>query len=384
MSRHRAALAALSTVELSAGLRRRGDYQLEVECLRGWAIVLVFLFHAWGISVGDGTRDVPLPLAFVVAGNTGVTLFFVLSGFLLSRPWLRALRNGSEAPAPGRYLAARALRILPLYYLAVAIAAIASGAPDKALPALWFGFIGFDLFPWSLVWWSLITEVQFYLALPVAGWLVCRGPGGRAWLWALLVSWAGLYAWLVLGAGDGKSFLLTKSLFARLPAFLLGALAAWLSLQPAAGPPSPIPRAPPARLAGILVCLLALGLVLQAVAATGDWVAEQHWHWHHAVEAALWSLLLLFVLGGAFPGRALLVNRPLAWIGKLSYSIYLNHVPLLFFLIDPARMDRTDYAGSLEAFAWPLLAALLSLLLAALSWRLVELPCLSLKERLRR
>jgi peptidoglycan/LPS O-acetylase OafA/YrhL len=116
----------------------------------------------------------------------------------------------------------------------------------------------------------------------------------------------------------------------------------------------------------------------------GDQAAEQRWHLHHTLEGALWAALLLLLLGGAFPGRALLVNRPLAWIGKLSYSIYLNHVPILFYLIFPAKDGVANYAVSPAAWAWPLLGAALSLALAAVTWRLVELPFLNLKARLAR
>ena len=367
---------------LRAGVRRPADYQLELECLRGWAITLVFLFHAWGISVGGGASGpVPPWLAFVVAGNTGVTLFFVLSGFLLSRPWLRSLQGKRPPPDTRNYLLARALRILPLYYLAVAVAMLATGEPGRVLPALWFRFIGFDVFPWSVVWWTLITEVQFYLALPLAGWLACRGPGGRRLLLVLLLAWLIAYALLVIAGGQERGFLLTKSLFARLPAFLLGAAAAWLSLHG-----TWLARTPAwQRLAGILLCLGLLAFLLRAVAVVGDRAAEQGWqHLHHTLEAGLWAALLLLLLGGSFPGRALAVNRPLAWIGKLSYSIYLNHVPILFYLIYPAKAGVENYAGSLAAWGWPLLGAALSLALAAVTWRLVELPFLNLKGRLSR
>ncbi len=366
---------------LRAGVRRPEDYQLELECLRGWAITLVFLFHAWGISFGGGASErIPPWLAFVVAGNTGVTLFFVLSGFLLSRPWLRHLQGKRPPPDMRNYLVARGLRILPLYYLAVAVAMLASGEPGRVLPALWFHFLGFEVFPWGVVWWTLITEVQFYLALPLAGWLACRGPGGRRLLLALLLAWLVAYALLVVAGESGKGFLLTKSLFARLPAFLLGIAAAWLSLHS-----TWLARAPAwQRLAGTLLSLGLLALLLQAVVALGDSAAEQRWHLHHTLEGALWAALLLLLLGGAFPGRALLVNRPLAWIGKLSYSIYLNHVPILFYLIFPAKDGVANYAGSPAAWAWPLLGAALSLTLAAVTWRLVELPFLNLKGRLAR
>ena len=84
---------------LRSGIRGAGDYLESVDTLRGWAIVMVFLFHAWGISGAPEavTGDVLL-LAFVEAGRTGVTLFFVISGFLLSLPWLSSKLQGESSP----------------------------------------------------------------------------------------------------------------------------------------------------------------------------------------------------------------------------------------------------------------------------------------------
>ncbi len=69
---------------LKNGVRRGTKYLYEIECFRGLAVVLVFGFHVWGISFGDSKPSSLSPWVYVAAGNTGVTLFFVLSGFLLS------------------------------------------------------------------------------------------------------------------------------------------------------------------------------------------------------------------------------------------------------------------------------------------------------------
>jgi peptidoglycan/LPS O-acetylase OafA/YrhL len=89
----------------------------ELESVRGIAILLVFAFHVDGFvrfpfSVAP---SVPLSLAFVHAGFTGVDLFFVLSAFLLSLPFL-AEGAGGRRVVVREYALRRALRILPLYY----------------------------------------------------------------------------------------------------------------------------------------------------------------------------------------------------------------------------------------------------------------------------
>lgn len=83
-----------------AGLRNPRGYIPQLESLRGWAILLVIAFHYFGIlrddSAGGLAADSPLWLRLFGAGNTGVTLFFVLSGFLLTQPFIRAIRAGEH------------------------------------------------------------------------------------------------------------------------------------------------------------------------------------------------------------------------------------------------------------------------------------------------
>jgi len=87
----------------------------EIEALRGLAIALVVLFHTNGIltlapvTVG---RDVSLPGAFILAGHIGVSLFFLLSGFLLTPAFIREATDGQRVDRRA-YFRRRALRILP-------------------------------------------------------------------------------------------------------------------------------------------------------------------------------------------------------------------------------------------------------------------------------
>jgi peptidoglycan/LPS O-acetylase OafA/YrhL len=92
----------------------------------------------------------------------------------------------------------------------------------------------------------------------------------------------------------------------------------------------------------------------------------------------------LILLLGKPLGAAALLNRPMAIIGKLSYSIYLNHVPILFFLIYPVResLGQAQYLDSAWVYVIPLAALLASTLLAYVTYRLIELPFLNIKHRL--
>lgn len=74
----------------------------------------------------------------------------------------------------------------------------------------------------------------------------------------------------------------------------------------------------------------------------------------------------------------------MAITGKLSYSFYLVHVPILFYMIYPIRegMGQEQYIESPWLFITPALALLLSILVSYITYRLIELPFLNMKHRL--
>ncbi|QFU74769.1 acyltransferase [Halioglobus maricola] len=369
-------------LELNAGMRGGAGYLLELECVRGLAILLVFLFHALGVSVGQIDAPVPFWLSYIAAGSSGVTLFFVLSGFLLSLPWLRYASGEGHLPGVRNYYVARVLRIVPLYLVAVLFASVVTGNWAVGLRAALFQFVGFDIFPYSVVWWTLTTEVQFYLVLPLLALALLR-PGWTRWVCVFAgVAWLGAYSYtFVYPGGDQpiRSYWLTKSLFGRLPAFLIGVLAAWCYLRcRGLGWERQ-------RLAATLIIIgawLCLGWVLQLSLELGK-RSEWSWHLHHSYEALLWAIIVLALLLGAPFARRVLVNRSLAILGKLSYSLYLVHVPILFYLIYPVKQTAGDaYAGSVVSYLLPLAALILSLGLSFITYRLIELPFLNLKHRI--
>lgn len=366
-------------------------YLNEVECLRGLAISLVFAYHAWGISFGEGDSSTPLPLVFFAAGQTGVTLFFVLSGFLLSLPWLRWAKEKSETkPNIRSYYGARSLRILPLYFLWVLLAAVLTGEWSNALKAFTFQFIGFDMFPYGVVWWTLTTEVQFYLVLPFVWWAWITGGWYRFFLYLGLLLWLSAYL-AVFEFGivqqPAFSYWVTKSLFGRLPAFLIGMLCAAVFFGPFYESKSSFfQKNRLASTVGFFAILLALSLILQRTLNESDWITESKWHLHHTYEAILWGCLLLLLLASKPLFHQILVNPVMALVGKLSYSIYLSHVAILYFMIDGVRemIGKEIYPDSLTAIYLPLVALLATLVLSMLTYRYIERPFLNLKKKLAR
>src|SRR5690348_11913534 len=160
------------------GIAKSRQYFPEAESLRGIACLLVFFHHLLaGIKNvgGDGGYSPPLWASIILGGHTGVSLFFILSSFLLTQPFLIEITGGKRV-SRREFFSRRVLRILPLYYVAVTVGTdvMATQAHDllKGIPYLFFlnSFAGWSesLAPYSAVWWSLATEAQFYVALPLA------------------------------------------------------------------------------------------------------------------------------------------------------------------------------------------------------------------------
>ena len=211
----------------------------ELESLRGIAVLLVFTFHVNGFVLypfPSASDTVSLPMAFVRAGHTGVDLFFLLSAFLLSRPFLDDGLGGKPVRLRD-YFARRALRILPLYWTAVLVGTLLSASHPadalRAVPHLLFisgiPALSAPLAPYGAVWWSLETEVQFYLLLPLLA-VFLRTPARRWAGLALLGLYTGAYVIAIRGAVTHWSLqaqlALWNSVFGRGPLFLCGIAAA--------------------------------------------------------------------------------------------------------------------------------------------------------------
>ena len=370
----------------------------EVESLRGIAIALVVLFHVDLLSGGPSLAESAhpsLPGAFLHGGHTGVSLFFVLSGFLLAPPFLVAAGGGPPVRC-GAYFARRALRILPLYVTAVAIASVrcATRPADvlRGIPYLFFLNAFPDattrLVPYSDVWWSLATEAQFYLVLPVLPWLWRTRV--RRWMSvALALAWVAAYVgtvtdWVGTGTVVGR-ITLFASMFGRGPLFVLGAGAAcalpglrtrvrtWTASHPWAARGGLADVA----FAGVIV---GLAVLLRAVAGMSYIGAELSWQWWHLIEGVLWTTALVLVTATPLRSRWLFCNPLLSRLGLWSYSLYIVHPPLLWSILHHRGTLRPLIdAWQVPAVARPPIAVAACIVVAALSYQLIERPFLQRK-----
>ncbi len=386
---HPRAHSRAATVAASAGRFVAGDP------LRAVAATGVLLFHlTWAVRVAGtptGRLDPGTVPQLSEFGRLGLYVFFVLSGYLLGRPFVRAFVEPRRSPAIGSYLRNRALRIVPAFWLAVTLTIIVfgtSGASGRQVGALYLFAQDAQPSPLSgrlLQGWSIGLEVSFYVFLPLAvGVLGAAGRGFRLGrrgrlvaLWSLLA--AAFLCSLAFQTGVGGPVGdagWQRSLPAMLFAFVPGIALAVAELTAAAAL-----RARPRR--GVLV---ARGLLAGAAAVGALHVAVifsgRAWLISASAAAAAGALVAAALVrqwatGGAW--RAL-DNPPMRWLGERSYGIYLFHALVIGFVF-----DRVRHLSSTEA-ALILVPATLAItpLLAALSYRFVERPFLRLRHGWRR
>lgn len=348
-----------------------------VESLRALAVLGVVATHAmyWAV-IPPVARD-PLDRAVAVATEAGPFLLFVLSGALLYGPFARRDFGSGGRVGLRRYAINRAVRILPVYYAALAMAFVlgAGGTPWEW--ALYASFSqNFSIFPnvqVNRVMWFMAIEVQFYLVLPLLAFLVARVARG-SWVGAVaLLGTLGLasfglfqFAWHVDPTADAAlRFSLPSTFFFLAAGMVLTLLRlSWEQQRPG-------------WLRGALACsdlwiAAALALVTLAVLRL-----EQ-------IPSAGAMILVLGVsvlLVGAcvLPLRPGLVVRALEWrplavVGVASYSLLLCHDPILEALA-ATTWAPSDWRGLL-AIGLPL-----SLLVAFTCYALIEAPFLRLRRR---
>ncbi|MBX3025268.1 acyltransferase [bacterium] len=392
---------AAPAAERPVGVGRAHRYLPELEALRGWAMLLVYAFHLNGTVVrrSAGTADEPTPLtAFVLAGHTGVSLFFVLSAFLLALPFLAEADGGRHVSRPA-YASRRALRILPLYWFAIAVATILTAERlvdlARALPYMFFLNSVTDwstpMLPYSGAWWSLGTEAQFYLVLPLLPLLLATRAGRIAGV-VLLLAWLAAYGAFLTRAlrmdtlpGQVR---LAYSLLGRAPLFLCGIAAAALYRRHGAAWRQRLAARPLLRRGGadaiLLAVLLALGLLLQwVIVGTPTRAEAPPRHVWHVLEGALWASVVLLVLVAPLRSARLITNRATIWLGVLSYSVYIWHLPIQQFAFRWTRQlgIPLPLAWNARTIAVAAVATAACLAVSTLTYRWIERPFLTRKER---
>jgi peptidoglycan/LPS O-acetylase OafA/YrhL len=332
--------------------------------------------------------------------DIGVAIFFVLSGFLLSRPYLARAAIRTSRPATGRYYVKRVLRIYPVYAVSVVLALslidenARAGVADWTRTLLLADTYTADRLPTGLTqMWSLAVEVAFYAVLPwLMLWMVGRaGPlRPRRILLCLTALVALSGAWLLtVGNWVSVSGFASGVPMTWLPSFLtwfavgIGLALGHVLLQRSPNPPRAV-RALVAlgampgacwTMAASLLLVASTPLAGPALLFISTPAQALTKHLLYAVVAGLVVLTGVFTEPQGRFGR-MMAAPPLRHLGHISYSTFCIHLPMLYAVM--AVMDYGLFAGhGLQIWAITLAASLLA---SELLYRFVERPGLWLSQ----
>jgi len=352
--------------------------------LRAVAALCIVVTHTAGWSGFNAAHALG---AWTARLDCGVAIFFVLSGFLLYRPFVAARLDGRDRPRVARYARRRALRILPAYWTAlIAVAVLMPRDAPGVFGPHWWAYFGL-LQSWSSatilgglgVAWSLSVEAAFYVLLPFYALGMARLLRGRTRDGQARVELAFLAVTAVLAAGSrtvmhvadpGSPYLNTlPGTWAWFCGGLsLAVLSAWGSQH--------------LRLArdhAYAFWAAAFGFLTVAAWGAGlpRVLGEPYRTAPLAAEHVLYlGIAVCLVAPATVRDRMpLLRARPLVWLGLVSYGIFLYHQPFVGRLL--AIRDHSPVAG----YVWYTLAvAAAAIACAAVSYYLVERPLLRFKE----
>jgi peptidoglycan/LPS O-acetylase OafA/YrhL len=353
---------------------------------RGMAALSVVVFHAW-LRSGAGGRETWAKAASNVI--FGPEVFFILSAFLLYRPFVASRVYGLPRHSFGGFGRNRALRIFPAYWFFLTAYALVIGLPGDVFGHWWAYYTQTHIYFASTaagglgVSWTLCVELSFYLALPLAvlatdrlvrsrGEASARNVELFALALCIPISW--LYVDAIRGTGSptASEYGWSLALPGDVAYFAMGMALARLTV--------PLPGEPTLRERVKLPWPLFSG---------GCWaIAFLIFLWkidHVSAPASRFLLngfIGLFLMIPVFLAterdrgvESWLAWRPFRWLGLVSYGIYLAHPPLLHELARHGVGDAS-FGGFITLL---LVGGSSAVVLGALSYYLVERPFLRLK-----
>jgi peptidoglycan/LPS O-acetylase OafA/YrhL len=349
----------------------------------------------------DGIRAVSFLLVFwahagfehKIPGGFGVTIFFFLSGYLITTLIQHELQSSNRIDIRAFYLR-RVLRILPPFYLVLALALLlpALGVINTHLT---LGAVSSQLFhfsnisaiavghggtvPGTGVYWSLAVEEHFYLVFPLAFALLHRrGWTGRRIGKLFAVIAAACLAWrlalvFVFDASVDRTYLATDT---RIDSILFGCILALLA-NPIASGAATVSVSTQRRMQRLR--LPAFGVLIAMFVIPGDPFRE-------TIRYTLQGLALIPVFFIAIQQpmvglHRVLNHRALMWLGRLSYPLYLLHYVVMLTIDDLATRLGYDTTTNAYRIGRGLAALAVSLVGAMVIHRFVEKPCARLRRR---
>jgi peptidoglycan/LPS O-acetylase OafA/YrhL len=362
---------------------------LYLDGFRGIACLMVFFFHyATNLGIPVGRH------MFGIWGFTGVHLFFILSGYLLFQPFLKAILGSRPFPSIGSFYLRRFVRIYPPFFLSLLIyvglrlkththipspaniLAHAGLVSNYLNPKLWYSI--------NPVFWSLAIEMQFYVLLPILSRLFYQRNAGRPNLRA-----AGLILTFFLIGGVARSieffhwrstegihsYIFFRSIFSYLDLFAVGMFIALLRAEPFATRIRTRTGFGVLALAGFAIMIPAN--LWCTFTAPASWLESPRALYTILFPVAIctaWGMVLLANVLYEKKSPRFLNRGFLVWAGQISYSIYLYHVGVEFFMLRVVHLSNS-LGWDLRNLIYAVITLPVTLAVSALMYQLVERPC---------
>jgi peptidoglycan/LPS O-acetylase OafA/YrhL len=367
-----------------------------LDILRALAALSVVAVHAYGLGVPAG-EGVGLEFAKRASlGQSGVWLFFALSGYLITGPFIRSLMSGAPLPGFREYATRRVFRIFPAYLVAFT-AVLFLGFPRGAVIEGWHLPVHAGLLH-NLVRnqqqaiygasWTLSIELIFYLCVPVGAWLLRRATkkpigapvlmGCVGVIWALSIVWT--YAVGEVSAFHPVTVVWLRFLFpAMFSMFCPGIIVAIAVVDwRRQGEP---PKWFEAICTHRWVTLAAI-VGLCALGGAGAYQLTDLQLFHVSRQAFAVAFGLVVMLAITRPDVKGTVGRVFAWLGLISYGIYLWHAAIRQILFrHGSDWIPVRHLGATAFFVHFAFLLALTIPIAWLSWVFVERPSIHWAKR---
>lgn len=306
--------------------------------IRVLAILLIAWFHIWQQSWLSPTiiiKNTVIDLTFLPrAGYLWVDMFILLSAYQLSLPYIRKIMDSQEFPRPLDFYKKRAIRIMPSYYVCIAICLVVAGAlnefyTQKIMLVDFFTHITFTqtfinyTYMWTnlnVVLWTVAILMQFYLLFPLIIRAYRKFPIA-SFITMVLVG-VGFRAVFVNSAEDPS--MMINQLFAFFDVFALGILGAYLTIV--------INRKTSYKKLAIVYTLLSIASfagILFFMKTLADVVGhETVQRWQGANRLQLAILFMVFLVSTAYAikqYRILYSNKVMIYLASVSYNYYIWH-----------------------------------------------------------
>jgi len=360
-----------------------GIYLDNLTGIRAIAVLWVLIFHTWGIARSNVRLNIPFTdirlgiTRIIEMGEWGVDIFFVLSGVLLTTPFIK---NGLEKISTAdirKFYFRRALRILPAYQFTLLALIYIFLFGLQPLPAAIDVFQSallinplFATPPLQAAFWSLPVEALFYMFLPP---LLMAAIYFRSFLiiFIALIPLTIAFRIFVINSPiiESKGLFLF-SFFGRMDQFAIGAICAyWIIRRPLT-----------ARQGLIALAGGTIGLIFFAsfIGWRGSNIIEKKDYLYYFFQTIVGLIAAVMIYGAASPSRLgtrILGNRFMIFIGTISYSIYLWHTIILDIYTSLGISNSPSKHLITALYTWPPI-----LIISFLSYLFIERPFLNIRH----